>query len=67
MSKSYSKNELVVIKDLIKKNGHLTYEKTQTLVDEYIKRTGSKRARGSLYLAAWRLEKGFYDHILYVA
>lgn len=63
MAKSYSCNELNVIKSLIKKYGHLTYIKSSVLEDEYYRQSGVRRASGALYMAAWRLENGYYDHL----
>lgn len=67
MAKSYSENELLAINTLIRKYGHLTYVKTSTLEEEYYQLTGVHRVSGALYMAAWRLENGYYDHLLPVA
>lgn len=63
MSKSYSIKELVILASLIRKYGHLTYIKSSLLEQEYFKLTGIHRASGALYMAAWRLENGYYDHL----
>ena len=67
MEKTYSIKELRVIKALIRKYGHLTYVKMSCLEDEYYQLTGVHRASGAIYMAAWRLENGYYDHLLPVA
>ena len=67
MAKAYSEKELEAINTLIKKYGHLTYIKTSILEKEYFKLSGIHRASGALYMAAWRLENGYYDHLLPVA
>jgi len=64
MAKAYSKEELLAISDLINDNGHLTYQSTATLEDKYFEKTGVHRVSGALYMAAWRLERGYYDDIL---
>ena len=63
MSKAYSKHELRAIYTLIRKYGHLTYIKMSLLENEYYKLTGVHRASGAIYMAAWRLENGYYDHL----
>ena len=67
MAKVYSIAEIVVLKALIHKYGHLTYIKSSLLEQEYLQLTGVCRASGALYMAAWRLENGYYDHLLPVA
>ncbi len=64
MSKAYTVKELVVLESLIRKYGHLTYVKSSLLEQEYFQLTGVSRASGALYMAAWRLENGCYDHLL---
>lgn len=64
MSSNYTKEEVVAISFLIHKYGHLTYVKTSVLEDEYYHLTGVHRVSGALYMAAWRLENGYYDHLL---
>ncbi len=64
MSKGYSKVELEAIAELLQKHGHLTYQNPEKLADEFYQKTGIKRASGALYMAAWRLEKGYYDKVL---
>ena len=63
MAKPYSTNELIAIDALIQKYGHLTYVKMSVLENEYYQRTGVHRASGAIYMAAWRLENGYYDHL----
>ena len=67
MARAYSKDELRAIDALIRKYGHLTYVKMSLLEKEYFKLTGVHRASGAIYMAAWRLENGYYDHLLPVA
>ncbi len=64
MAKNYTKNEIAAIDILIHKYGHLTYVKTSILEDEYYQLTNVHRVSGALYMAAWRLENGYYDHLL---
>lgn len=64
MSKAYSKAELKALYELIIKNGHLTYQSSAALENAYFEKTGVHRASGALYMAAWRLERGYYDAIL---
>ncbi|MDY3131766.1 MAG: hypothetical protein SOW31_08565 [Treponema sp.] len=64
MGKSYTKKELLTIKEMILTNGHLTYQSTSALEEDYFKKTGVHRVSGALYMAAWRLERGYYDNIL---
>ena len=63
MSKAYSKQELLAIYTLIRKYGHLTYIKMSLLENEYYELTGVHRASGAIYMAAWRLENGYYDYL----
>lgn len=63
MARAYSKDELRVIDTLIRKYGHLTYVKMSLLEKEYFELTGIHRASGAIYMAAWRLENGYYDHL----
>lgn len=67
MGKTYSEEELHAINTLIRKYGHLTYVKTSILEEEYYQLTGVHRVSSALYMAAWRLENGYYDHLLPVA
>ena len=67
VAKAYSKQELRAINTLIHKYGHLTYIKMSLLENEYYQLTGVDRASGAIYMAAWRLENGYYDHLLPVA
>ena len=67
MAKAYSTKELRVINFLIRKYGYLTYVKMSILEEEYYQLTGVHRASGAIYMAAWRLENGYYDHLLPVA
>ena len=64
MKKDYTIQELMALQTLIHKYGHLTYVKTSILENEYYQLTGIFRASGALYMAAWRLEKGYYNHLL---
>lgn len=62
----YSADELRTIKSMIDSKGHLTYQSTSSLENDYFKQTGIHRASGALYMAAWRLEHGYYNKILTV-
>ena len=64
MARKYNKTELSAIYALIRKYGHLTYVKTSVLEDEYFQLSGVHRVSGALYMDAWRLENGYYDHLL---
>lgn len=65
-AKPYSKNELETLQGLIKSVGHLTYQSSAKFEKLYEQKTGVRRASGALYMAAWRLEHGYYDIILSV-
>ena len=66
MAKPYSRAELEILQRLIKTKGHLTYQTSATFEKLYEQETGVRRASGALYMAAWRLEHGYYDIILSV-
>ncbi len=65
MSKKYSKKELEALQEFINTNGHLTYQSFAILEKLYEQKTGVRRVSGALYMAAWRLEHGYYDTILH--
>jgi len=47
-----------------KKYGNINYYLAAEIEAEYFAETGIHRASGALYMASWRLEKGYYDHLL---
>lgn len=64
MRKNYSDKELRALRDIIREYGHLSYDSSFKGFDiekEFESRTGSHRASGPLYMAAWRIEKGQYS------
>lgn len=64
MKKLYSAEEIKALSAMIDENGHLTYQSTAELEEDYFKRTGVHRVSGALYMAVWRLERGYYDKML---
>ena len=64
MAKKYTAIEVTALDTLVQKYGHLTYVKTSVLEEEYYKLSGVHRVSGALYMAAWRLENGCYNHLL---
>jgi hypothetical protein len=46
------------------KYGNLSYYKAAEIESEFFSETGTHRASGALYMAAWRLDQGRYDHLL---
>ena len=64
MRRLYSIAELQALASLIRKYGHLTYGNPANVEDEFFNITGVHRASGPLYMAAWRLERGYYDNLL---
>lgn len=59
----YSRVEIGFIWSYIQMNGHMTYKDAQLLHSEYVQTTGSWRPSGAIYMAAWRFEQGYYDHL----
>ena len=64
MSPAYSYRELSALGLLVAKYGHLTYAYPRQLAAEFTTLTGTHRSHGALYMASWRLENGYYDHML---
>ena len=65
MSRRYSDEELRVLRDIIRENGHLVYDPEKNGYDvskEFRNRSGSRRASAALYMLGWRIEKGDYSH-----
>ena len=65
--RTYSRAELLSIMLIEKEHGTLTYRRPLSInVEEvHFKNTGVRRSSGCLYMAAWRLHKGRYDHLLH--
>lgn len=64
MRKQYSKQELETLLNLKQKYGSISYYKPAEIESEFFEKTGIHRASGALYMAAWRLDNGYYDHKL---
>jgi len=64
MYSPYSKFELITLKKMKQKYGNISYYKAAEIEEEYFAETGIHRASGALYMASWRLEKGYYDRLL---
>jgi len=64
MYRPYSKFELITLQKMKKKYGNINYYLAAEIEAEYFAETGIHRASGALYMASWRLEKGYYDHLL---
>jgi hypothetical protein len=64
MARKYTPFELRMLRSLMQKYGHITYYTPAQLEAEFFALTGSYRASGPLYMAAWRIEHGHYDRIL---
>jgi hypothetical protein len=60
MSKRYTDDQLAVIRYLINRHGHLYYNMGAKLEKEYFSLSGDRRPSGGLYMAAWRMEQGYY-------
>lgn len=60
----YSRSEIRVLFEMINKYGHLTYAMTQELHPEYLVKTNTWRSSGAMYQAAYRIERGYYDHLI---
>jgi hypothetical protein len=67
MRRAYSEKELEALQELIQRHGHLTYCSPTKLEEEFFELTGIRRRSGPLYMAAWRLEKGYYNRVLQTA
>lgn len=64
MYNRYTKFELITLQKMKQKYGCLNYYKAAEIEAEFFAETGVHRASGALYMASWRLEKGYYDHLL---
>jgi hypothetical protein len=64
MRKPYSKRELRTLKMLEQKYGNISYYKASEIESEFFAETGVYRASGALYMALWRLNNGYYNHLL---
>ena len=62
MNRRYTDFQLQVICDLILLYGHLYYSLGAVLENEYQKRANDWRSSGALYMVAWRIEQGLYEH-----
>jgi hypothetical protein len=56
----YTGSQLEAIHTLILQHGHLIYSMGYALESAYSHLTGDHRSSGALYMAAWRMEKGYY-------
>jgi len=66
MRKPYSKTELEALLKMKQKYGYISYYKPAEIEAEFFNETGVHRASGALYMASWRLDHGYYDHLLKV-
>jgi len=64
MNNPYSKFELMTLQRMKQKYGNISYYSAAEIEAEYFAVTGVHRASGALYMASWRLENGYYDHLL---
>lgn len=63
--KNYTKEEILAIKAEIDKNGSFTtYEHGNQYTKKHFDLTGKERSGHALYMCAWRIEQGKYDHYL---
>lgn len=61
----YTKEEIKSIYDRIKRDGVFrTYEDGVEYAKEHLKNTGKERSGHALYMCAWRIKEGKYDHML---
>lgn len=60
----YSKEELEALKKISENHGLIHYCNEFDIEQEFFDMTGKRRKSGPLYMAAWRINKGVYDHIL---
>lgn len=65
-SRHYGIEELDSILAIEAEYGPLTYQKPFNVDVEHLhlERTGVRRRAACLYMAAWRLRRGYYDNIL---
>jgi hypothetical protein len=67
MAKKYTDSELQALRFLMRKYGHITYCEPAQLETEFFALTGTHRSSGPLYMAAWRIEHGYYTRTLAIA
>jgi len=67
MAKRYTDEQLEAIQQLMFDFGHLYYHMGSDLENRYNLLTGDIRCSGALYMVAWRMEKGYYEHRGFVA
>jgi len=63
MGTPYSRQEILAIRSLRARFGHITYYLACQLEEVYFSMTGIHRAGGPIYMAAWRDEQGLYDRL----
>ncbi len=60
----YSRQQVEALRELRQMaGGHLTYYTAAELEHQFYMLTHVHRASGALYMAAWRDERGDYDHL----
>ncbi|AJC92715.1 hypothetical protein CSUB8523_1207 [Campylobacter subantarcticus LMG 24377] len=63
--KKYTKEEILSIKNYIDANGSFrTYEDGNQYSIIHFNNTGKERSGHALYMCAWRIENGKYNHII---
>lgn len=63
--KEYTKEEILSIKNYIDENGSFTtYEEANEYASIHLNNTRRERSGHALYMCAWRIEHGIYDHFL---
>lgn len=64
MRTRFSAQEILALRTLRAQYGHITYYLACELEGTYYSMTGTYRAGGAIYMAAWRDEKGLYDKLV---
>jgi len=64
MGRKYSREELEALKSISEDHGSICYCNEYDIEKEFYDKTGGKRKSGPLYMAAWRINNGIYDHLL---
>ena len=64
MKTPYSVRELKTLLNMKQKYGFISYTNPVEIESEFFNETGIHRASGALYMASWRLSKGYYNHLL---
>lgn len=64
MSKRYSIGELKALEGILEDFGNIQYINNFDIEREFFLRCGKVRKSGPLYMAAWRLKKGYYSNML---